>query len=100
CGPAAAAGQLQAYAADGLLGPDLQVVHLNNASAAEIALAARAGTPVSVSPWTEVQIGYGPPGTRELLAAGLAVGLSADTTMLSGNADPFAVMKLTQACAN
>jgi cytosine/adenosine deaminase-related metal-dependent hydrolase len=99
-GPAAAAGQLLTYAQDGLLGPDLQAVHLNNASAAEIAAAAQAGMPVSVSPWTELQIGYGQPVTGELLAAGLPVGLSVDTTMLSGNADLFAVMKVTQACAN
>jgi 5-methylthioadenosine/S-adenosylhomocysteine deaminase len=100
CGPAAAAGQVLTYADDGLLGPDLQLVHLNNASATEIGLAAEAGTPVSVSPWTELQIGYGQPVTGELLAAGLRVGLSVDTTMLSGNADLFAVMKVTQACAN
>jgi len=100
CGPAAAAGQVATYADEGLLGPDLQLVHLNNASAAEIALAAQAGAPVSVSPWTELQIGYGQPVTGELLAAGLPVGLSVDTTMLSGNADLFAVMKVTQACAN
>ena len=42
CGPAAAAGQVRDYADAGLLGPDLQLVHLNNASAAEIALAAQA----------------------------------------------------------
>jgi 5-methylthioadenosine/S-adenosylhomocysteine deaminase len=55
---------------------------------------------VSVSPFTELLIGYGQPVTGELLAAGLPVGLSVDTTMLSGNADLFAVMKVTQACAN
>jgi 5-methylthioadenosine/S-adenosylhomocysteine deaminase len=99
-GPATAAGQLRTYAGHGLLGPDLQVVHLNNAAPQEIALAAQAGTPVSVSPWTELQIGYGQPVTGELLAAGLPVGLSVDTTMLSGNADLFAVMKVTHACAN
>jgi len=100
CGPPGAAGQVLTYADAGLLGPDVQLVHLNNASATEIALAAEAGTPVSVSPWTELQIGYGQPVTGELLAAGLPVGLSVDTTMLSGNADLFAVMKVTQACAN
>lgn len=100
CGPATAAGQIRSYADEGLLGPDLQLIHLNNASQAEIALAAEAGTQVSVSPWTELQIGYGQPVTGELLAAGLPVGLSVDTTMLSGNADLFGVMKVTQACAN
>jgi 5-methylthioadenosine/S-adenosylhomocysteine deaminase len=99
-GPASAAGQVGTYADEGLLGPDLQLVHLNNASPAELALAAAAGTPVSVSPWTELQIGYGQPVTGELLAAGLPVGLSVDTTMLCGNADLFAVMKVTHACAN
>jgi 5-methylthioadenosine/S-adenosylhomocysteine deaminase len=100
CGPRAAAGQISAYAADGLLGPDLQMVHMNNASAAEVSLAADHATPVSVSPFTELQIGYGQPVTGRLLAAGLSTGLSVDTTMLSGNADMFAIMKVTQACAN
>jgi 5-methylthioadenosine/S-adenosylhomocysteine deaminase len=100
CGPRAAAGQISAYAADGLLGADLQMVHLNNASPDEIALAVEHGTPVSVSPFTELQIGYGQPVTARLLAAGLDTGLSVDTTMLSGNADMFAIMKVTQACAN
>jgi 5-methylthioadenosine/S-adenosylhomocysteine deaminase len=100
CGPPAAAGQVETYADEGLLGPDLQLVHLNNASPRELALAARAGSPVSVSAFTELQIGYGQPVTCELLRAGLPVGLSVDTTMLSGNADMFAIMKVTQACAN
>jgi cytosine/adenosine deaminase-related metal-dependent hydrolase len=100
CGPAAAAGQVATYSDAGLLGPDLQLVHMNNASATEVALAAQAGAPVSVSPWTELQIGYGQPVTGELLAAGVPVGLSVDTTMLSGNADLFAVMKVTHACVN
>jgi cytosine/adenosine deaminase-related metal-dependent hydrolase len=100
CGPRFAAGQIAGYAADGLLGADLQVVHLNNATADEIALAARHGTPASVSPYTELQIGYGQPATGALLSAGVPTGLSVDTTMLSGNADMFGIMKATQACAN
>ncbi len=100
CGPRHAAGQVATYAADGLLGPDLQLVHLNNASAEEISLAAGHGAPASVSPFTELQIGYGQPATGALLAAGVPTGLSVDTTMLSGNADMFAIMKVTQGCAN
>lgn len=100
CGPRPAAGQIATYASDGLLGPDLQVVHLNNASDGEVALVAAHGTPASVSPYTELQIGYGQPVTGALLDAGVATGLSVDTTMLSGNADMFSIMKATQACAN
>src|SRR3984957_8856720 len=57
CGPAAAAGQIRTYAEEGLLGPDLQLVHLNNASRAEIVLAAQAGRAGWGAPWDEVETG-------------------------------------------
>ena len=99
-GPPAAAGQIAALAAAGLLGPDLQVVHANSATPAEIAQLAEAGCAVSLSPFSELLIGYGLPRTAELLAAGIRVGLSVDTTALTGNADMFAIMKLTQGLIN
>ena len=100
CGPPHAAGQIGALAGEGLLGPDVQVVHANCATAAEIGHLAAAGATVSISPFSELLIGYGLPQTAELLAAGIGVGLSADTTALTGNADMFAVMKVTQGLAN
>ena len=99
-GPPAAAGQIAALAGAGLLGPDLQVVHANSATPAEIAQLAEAGCAVSLSPFSELLIGYGLPQTAELLAAGIRVGLSVDTTALTGNADMFAIMKLTQGLIN
>jgi len=100
CGPRTAAGQIATLGRAGLLGPDLQIVHANAATEEEVALLAEAGCPVSVAPYTELLIGYGMPRTAELAAAGLPVGLSVDTTMLSGNADMFAVMKITQGITN
>ncbi len=100
CGPRSAAGQVKALADAGLLGPDLQVVHANCATDAEIGLLADAGAAVSISPFSELLIGYGMPRTTGLLAAGIPVGLSVDTTALTGNADMFAIMKLTQGLAN
>ena len=100
CGPRSSAGQIAALAQAGLLGSDLQVVHANCATPAEIAQLAEAGVTVSVSPFTEILIGYGLPQTAELLAAGVTTGLSVDTTVLSGNADMFAIMKVTQGIAN
>ncbi len=99
-GPRSAAGQIAALAAAGLLGRDLQVVHANCASAGEIAALAEAGCAVSVSPYSELLIGYGLPRTAEFRAAGIPVGLSVDTTALTGNADMFAIMKVTQALVN
>jgi 5-methylthioadenosine/S-adenosylhomocysteine deaminase len=100
CGPPHAAGQIEALATEGLLGPGVQVVHANCATAAEIGHLAAAGATVSISPFSELLIGYGMPQTAGLLAAGVPVGLSVDTTALTGNADMFAVMKVTQGLAN
>jgi len=99
-GPPTAAGQIGVLAADGLLGPDLQVVHANCATPEEISQLAEAGCAVSLSPFSELLIGYGLPQTADLLAAGIRVGLSVDTTALTGNADMFAIMKLTQGLIN
>ena len=100
CGPRTARGQIGTLAGAGLLGPDLQVVHANCASDAEIAALAEAACPVSLSPFSELLIGYGLPRTTDLLAAGIPVGLSVDTTALTGNADMFAIMKVTQGIGN
>jgi cytosine/adenosine deaminase-related metal-dependent hydrolase len=100
CGPPHAAGQIEALARERLLWPGLQVVHANCATQAEISHLAAAGATVSISPFSELLIGYGLPRTAELLEAGIPVGLSADTTALAGNADMFAIMKVTQGLAN
>jgi cytosine/adenosine deaminase-related metal-dependent hydrolase len=99
-GPRSAGGQITALAKAGLLGPDLQVVHANGATDEEIGQLAETGTAVTVSPFSELLIGYGLPRTDEFLAAGIPVGLSVDTTALTGNADMFAIMKVTQGIAN
>jgi cytosine/adenosine deaminase-related metal-dependent hydrolase len=99
-GPRTARGQIAVLAAGGLLGPDLQVVHGNVATGDEVAALAAAGSPVSISPHSELLIGYGLPRTAEFLAAGIGVGLSVDTTLLTGNADMFAIMKVTQGIVN
>jgi 5-methylthioadenosine/S-adenosylhomocysteine deaminase len=99
-GPRTAQGQIGTLAAGGLLGPDLQVVHANCATGDEIAALADTGTQVSVSPHSELLIGYGLPRTAEFLAAGIGVGLSVDSTVLTGNADLFSIMKVTQGIVN
>lgn len=51
-------------------------------------------TPVSISPWTELEVGYGIPPIRDLVAAGVRIGLSVDNMVLAGSADLFSVMRL------
>jgi 5-methylthioadenosine/S-adenosylhomocysteine deaminase len=99
-GPRSAAGQIGRLSEAGLLGSDVQVVHANVATDAEIRSLADSGASVSLSPATELRIGYGFPKTSELLDAGVPTGLSVDTTVLAGNADMFAIMKMTQGIEN
>jgi 5-methylthioadenosine/S-adenosylhomocysteine deaminase len=95
-----AKGQIAAHAKENLLGKDVQVVHALSASPAEIELLAKAGSPVSVSPGTEMRIGYGFPKVGEFLAAGVRVGVSVDNTVLSGDANLFALLKMVRNVEN
>jgi 5-methylthioadenosine/S-adenosylhomocysteine deaminase len=91
---AAALGGIARLAARGGLGPDVQLVHLTGASPADMARVAKAGSPVSISPWTEFEVGYGVPPVAALAEAGVTLGLSVDNMVLAGTADMFAVIKL------
>jgi cytosine/adenosine deaminase-related metal-dependent hydrolase len=55
---------------------------------------------VSLSPTSELRIGFGLPQTANLLAADIPVGLSVDTVELTGNADMFGIMKFIQNIEN
>ena len=61
---------------------------------------AKAGSPVSVSPGTEMRIGYGFPKVGELLAAGVRVGISVDNTVLAGDANLFGLLKMVRNIEN
>ena len=94
------AGAVDALAKANLLGKDVQLIHAIWITPEEIQSVAAAGSSVSLSPYTELRIGFGFPRTGELLAGGVTVGLSVDTTVLSGNADMFAIMKVIQNVEN
>jgi cytosine/adenosine deaminase-related metal-dependent hydrolase len=83
-----------------LLGKDMQLIHAISVTAKDIKAIAEAGCSVSLSPFTELRTGFGFPKTSEFLEAGVPVGLSVDTTGLSGNADMFSIMKLIQNLEN
>src|SRR5215467_4239550 len=82
------------------LGKDVQVIHATWVTPEEVRALAVSGSTVSLSPYTELRIGFGFPPTGDFLAAGVPVGLSVDTTELSGNADMFAIMKAIQNVEN
>ena len=94
------AGQIDTIIKAGLLGKDMQLIHANFATADEIKAVAGAGGAISISPYTELRIGFGLPQTVRFLDAGIPVGLSVDTVELSGNADMFGIMKVVQNAEN
>ena len=93
-------GQIDAIAKAGLLKNDMQIIHADKATPDEIKAVADAGASISISPFTELRIGFGLPQTAKFLEAGIPVGLSVDTVELSGNADMFGIMKITQNVEN
>jgi 5-methylthioadenosine/S-adenosylhomocysteine deaminase len=95
-----AAGQIAALGKAGALGKDLQIVHAVAATPAEIDLMKEAGVSVSVAPASELRIGFGMPKTSELIAAGIPVGVSVDTSALVGSSSLFAVLKMVRDVEN
>jgi len=78
----------------GLLGPDLQIVHAVHAAPPDIEAMAETRTHLSLSPQTELRT-MGFPKVAEMLAAGVLVSLSIDTTATPCNADMFSQMRVT-----
>lgn len=90
-----AASNVARMAEGGFLGPDVQIVHATHASDDDLRLLAEHGSPLSISPWTEMEVGYGIPPIARMAASGVGIGLSVDNMVLGGNADMFAIMKVT-----
>jgi cytosine/adenosine deaminase-related metal-dependent hydrolase len=83
-------GQL---ARDGLLGPDVLLVHGSSLSDDELDAVARAGAGISATPETELQMGMGHPVTARAMARGVPASLGID--IVSNYAgDMFAQMRL------
>lgn len=77
---------------EGLLGPDVQIVHAVHACADDIAALTRTGTTVSLSPVTELQT-MGFPLVSELIAAGVPTSFSIDTLAMPTTADVFSALR-------
>lgn len=77
-----------------LLGNDFQIIHAMEMDQKAFEKLAEIGASVSFSPFSEMSIGFGLPPVVDALNSGVPIGLSVDTTPLSGNADMFALMKV------
>lgn len=70
--------QIERLGRDGLLGPDVNLVHCNGLSDTEWKLIADTGASVSITPSTEMQMGQGVPPLRQALGVGITPSLGID----------------------
>lgn len=82
---------------DGLLGPDVQLVHAVHVTPDERDMIRDSGSHVSITPTVEALAGMGVPGISEFLQAGVLLGLSIDVSATSNPADMFSLMRTTMA---
>ena len=78
----------------------LQVIHAINTTPEEMDILAAAGASVSISPASELRIGFGLTKIGDYLDHKVNLALSVDSTPLTGNADMFGIMKLAQNLEN
>jgi 5-methylthioadenosine/S-adenosylhomocysteine deaminase len=89
-----ALGMIASLGRESMLGPSTQLVHALWTSPQERAAIRDSGASVSLSPWSELLIGYGVPPVRALIEAGVLVTLSVDTLSLTGTADLWSAVRL------
>jgi len=93
-------GWVEASQRAGFLGRDVLLIHVLSASEAEMKILADTGTHVSVSPGSELRIGYGLTKATAFMDAGVNVGVSVDTAPLTGSCHLFGILKLLRNAEN
>jgi 5-methylthioadenosine/S-adenosylhomocysteine deaminase len=83
-----------------LLGKDVQLVHALAVTPAELDMIKDSGASVSTSPGSELRIGYGYPLISEMYVKSIPLGISVDTSALTGSSNLFAVLKLARDSEN
>ncbi|HSZ97706.1 MAG TPA: amidohydrolase family protein [Bradyrhizobium sp.] len=83
-----------------LMGKDVQLVHALAVRPAELDMIEETGASISTSPGSELRIGYGFPLISEILAKRIPIGISIDTSALTGSSNMFGVLKLARDSEN
>jgi 5-methylthioadenosine/S-adenosylhomocysteine deaminase len=78
-----------------MLTPDTQLIHALYTTEEERATVRDRGASISISPWSELLIGYGVTPVHEMEQSGVLLTLSVDTLPLTGTADLWSVARLT-----
>lgn len=87
-------GMIRQLGEQDMLTPDTQLIHALYTTEAERTMIRETGASVSVSPFSELLIGYGIAPVKDMVDSGVVLSLSVDTMSLVGSADLWAVMRL------
>lgn len=87
-------GMIRLLAEQEMLTPDTQLIHALYTTEAERAAVRDSGASVSISPWSELLIGYGVTPVNQMESSGMLLTLSVDTMSLVGSADLWSVLRL------
>jgi len=90
-----ALGMIRQLGEQDMLTSDTQLIHALYTTAEERATVVETGASVSISPWSELLIGYGVTPVAEMEDSGMLLSLSVDTMPLTGTADLWSVARLT-----
>ena len=99
-GENAGPGEVEAHAKGNFLGQDVILVHVLSASREEMRMLADGGSPITVSPGSELRIGYGLTKACDFMDAGILVCVSVDSVPLTGSASLFGIAKLLRNAEN
>jgi 5-methylthioadenosine/S-adenosylhomocysteine deaminase len=86
--------------AAGFLDARAELVHATHANDEDFRTIVASGSQVVITPFTEMRVGYGITPVKRMLDAGIAPTIGNDTTVLSGNADLFGVMRAVLSLGN
>ncbi|MBO2545203.1 amidohydrolase family protein [Salegentibacter sp. BDJ18] len=93
-------GQIASLFKKGLLAEDVNIIHGNAITPDEVKMIEDTGTSLTMTPYSEMRIGYGLPKINELYEANINCCVGIDTTALTGNAHLLDSLKLLQNLAN
>ncbi|MBZ9629891.1 amidohydrolase family protein [Salegentibacter sp. LM13S] len=93
-------GQIKSLFDRNLLGTDVNIIHGNAITPEEIKMLEETGASITMTPYSEMRIGYGLPKINELYESNINCCVGIDTTALTGNAHLLDSLKMLQNLAN
>ncbi len=93
-------GEIEQLHLMGLLDKDVNIIHGNAITDQEAASVAQAGSSITMTPYSEMRVGYGFPPIKILKKHQILTGVGIDTVALSGDGNLFSTLKLLKNVGN